>query len=59
MGAGAMGRIHVDLAFAYRPDAIVVADPIPERLARVRSLFEERSGRLGMSLRDRPGVGGR
>ena len=51
MGAGAMGRIHVDLAFAYRPDAIVVTDPIPERLARVRSLFEERSGRLGISLR--------
>jgi len=54
MGAGAMGRIHVDLAFAYRPDAIVVADPIPERLARVTSLFEERSGRLGISLRTVP-----
>ena len=51
MGAGAMGRMHVDLAFAYRPDAIIVTDPIPERLARVRGLFDERSGRLGIALR--------
>lgn len=50
MGAGAMGRIHVDLALAYRPRVLVVTDPIPERLEKVRELFGERSARLGVSL---------
>jgi L-sorbose 1-phosphate reductase len=54
IGVGAMGRMHVDLAFAYRPGAIVATDPIPERLGRVRELFDERSRRLGIPLQTVP-----
>ncbi|MGO8759218.1 MAG: zinc-binding dehydrogenase [Terracidiphilus sp.] len=50
IGAGAMGRMHVDLAFAYGPRAIVVADFVEERLERVRKLFGERSQRTGVAL---------
>ncbi len=50
LGAGAMGRMHVDLAFGYRPGAIVVTDPIAERLELVRELFGGRAARLGVSL---------
>jgi threonine dehydrogenase-like Zn-dependent dehydrogenase len=50
VGAGAMGRMHVDLAFAYRPRTIVVADTIDERLKQVRTLFSGRADRLGIQL---------
>lgn len=50
VGAGAMGRMHIDMAFAYRPRAIVVADPIAERLEQVRTLFSGRADRLGVQL---------
>lgn len=51
IGAGAMGRMHVDLAFSYRPRAIIVADLIDSRLARARSLFGDRAKQLGTELR--------
>lgn len=50
IGAGAMGRIHVDLAFGYRPRAIVVTDHHAERLDLVRTVFHERAARLGIAL---------
>jgi L-iditol 2-dehydrogenase len=50
IGAGAMGRIHVDLALSSSPRAIVVTDPLPERLDRVRMLFGARAERLGVEL---------
>jgi len=50
LGAGVMGRMHVDLAFASLPRALVVVDPLPERLERVHALFDERAGRLGVEL---------
>ncbi|MGZ4148227.1 MAG: zinc-binding dehydrogenase, partial [Actinomycetota bacterium] len=50
VGAGVMGRMHVDLALAARPRAIVVVDPIEDRLERVRTLFSERARRLGVRL---------
>ena len=50
IGAGAMGRMHVDLAFSYRPRAIVVADLIDSRLERVRTLFGDRAAGLGVEL---------
>lgn len=49
-GGGAMGRIHVDLALASRPAAIVVTDLLAERLERVRALFGARAARLGVRL---------
>jgi threonine dehydrogenase-like Zn-dependent dehydrogenase len=51
LGAGAMGRMHVDLALSYRPRAIVVSDFIEERLERTRSLFGARAEELGILLR--------
>ncbi len=51
IGAGAMGRMHVDLAFAYKPRAIVVADVLDARLQLVSKLFAARAERLGVALR--------
>lgn len=50
VGAGAMGRMHVDLALSYRPRALVVSDFIAERLERVRDLFGARAEGLGITL---------
>lgn len=51
VGAGAMGRMHVDLAFSYGPKAIVVADFAEDRLALVNKLFGARARKLGVQLR--------
>jgi len=50
VGAGAMGRMHVDLALSYRPRAIVVADLLEARLEKVRTLFAERAAGLQIQL---------
>jgi threonine dehydrogenase-like Zn-dependent dehydrogenase len=50
IGAGAMGRMHVDLAFAYQPRAIVVTDTLEDRLQLVRKKFGARADRLGIAL---------
>jgi len=50
VGAGAMGRMHVDLALLCRPRALVVSDLIDERLQRVGGLFGSRAERLGVAL---------
>lgn len=50
VGAGAMGRIHVDLAMSYHPRAIIVTDFIEERLERTRLLFSDRAKQLGVGL---------
>ena len=50
VGAGAMGRMHVDVALSHHPRAIVVADPIESRLATVRSLFGSRARARGVEL---------
>jgi threonine dehydrogenase-like Zn-dependent dehydrogenase len=50
IGAGAMGRMHVDLALSYRPRHIVVADFLDTRLEIVRNLFGSRALQLGVTL---------
>jgi threonine dehydrogenase-like Zn-dependent dehydrogenase len=50
VGAGAMGRLHVDLALSYHPRLVIVADLIDERLDLVMRLFSPRAGRLGIGL---------
>ena len=50
LGAGAMGRMHVDLALSYRPRAIVVADLLDDRLEVVRSLFGPRAEKAQIAL---------
>ena len=50
IGAGAMGRMHVDLALSYRPRAIAVADLIEARLELVRTLLGTRPSKAGIDL---------
>jgi threonine dehydrogenase-like Zn-dependent dehydrogenase len=50
IGAGVMGRMHVDLAFGWRPRAIVVADFVAGRLEKVRNLFAARAEKAGVTL---------
>lgn len=50
VGCGAMGRMHVDLAFSSRPASVIGMDFVEERLERVQTLFGERSTRLGVNL---------
>jgi threonine dehydrogenase-like Zn-dependent dehydrogenase len=51
VGAGAMGRMHVDLALGAGPRTIVVADLLEERLELVRTLFGRRAAACGIELR--------
>lgn len=50
IGAGAMGRMHVDAALSHRPRSLVCADFIESRLEVVRRLFGERAAALGVAL---------
>ena len=50
VGAGAMGRFHVELALAYHPRLVVVADFIEERLELVKRLFAARARQSGVDL---------
>ncbi len=50
IGAGAMGRMHVDLALSYRPRAVVVSDFIDDRLDKVKELFAARAAGMGIEL---------
>ena len=51
IGAGAMGRMHVDLALSYRPRAIVASDLLEARLELVRTLLGPRASKAGIDLR--------
>ncbi len=50
IGAGAMGRMHVDVAMAWAPRNIVVSEPLPERRKLVERLFAERARQKGIEL---------
>lgn len=50
VGAGAMGRMHVDLALSARPARLLVTDLLASRLEKVRSLFGPRARELGVDL---------
>ncbi len=50
VGAGAMGRMHVDAALSARPRAIVVCEPVEPRLARVTELFAARAEKADILL---------
>ncbi len=50
IGAGAMGRMHVDIALSYRPRAIVVSDLVEERLEIVRTLLGPRAQAASVAL---------
>jgi threonine dehydrogenase-like Zn-dependent dehydrogenase len=48
VGAGAMGRIHVDLALSYEPAVVIATDLIQERLEIARRLFGFKARQLGV-----------
>ena len=50
VGAGAMGRFHVELALACHPRLVIVADFIEERLELVKRLFARRARQSGVDL---------
>lgn len=50
VGAGAMGRMHVDSALSYKPRAVVVSDTVETRLEQVRALFAARAEGAGITL---------
>lgn len=54
VGAGAMGRMHVDIALAATPRAIIVADVMPERLELCERLFAERAAQQGIKFYTTP-----
>ena len=50
IGAGVMGRIHVDVAVGSGPATVIVADRHDRRLELVRTHFDERARQRGVSL---------
>ena len=50
VGAGAMGRMHVDVALSYGPKTIIVIDFLEARLGRVRELFGTKAAGLEVGL---------
>jgi L-sorbose 1-phosphate reductase len=50
IGAGAMGRFHVEISLSYHPRKVVVADLIQERLDLVQRLFGARAEKNGVEL---------
>lgn len=50
VGAGAMGRMHIDIAMSYQPRVILVADFISDRLERSASLFSKKAQQLNIQL---------
>ena len=59
LGVGPMGRIHVDLAIAARPRAIIATGRRPERLRWLHETFGERAAAAGVELDHRQRARGR
>lgn len=50
VGAGAMGRMHADLALNYKPRVLIVVDLIAERLAKLTEILGKRARDAGVEL---------
>jgi L-iditol 2-dehydrogenase len=50
LGAGPMGRMHVELALRYRPRVVIVSDPLEVRIDKIRGDIAEKAKRLGAKL---------
>lgn len=50
LGAGAMGRMHVDIAMSYKPKTILVTDFLDQRLERTKALFTQKAMAAGINL---------
>ncbi len=51
IGAGSMGRMHVDAALSHRPRTIVVSELMSSRIGQVETLFRSRARQMGIELR--------
>jgi threonine dehydrogenase-like Zn-dependent dehydrogenase len=50
VGAGAMGRMHVELALRYKPKHLIVADLIEHRLEKTNQTIGPKAKQLGVNL---------
>ena len=50
LGAGPMGRMHVEVALSYGPKTVIVSDPIEARMAKLRGGVEEKARKQGTKL---------
>jgi L-iditol 2-dehydrogenase len=50
IGAGAMGRLHAELALRFAPRALIACDPVASRLDRVRHTLAGRARGAGTEL---------
>lgn len=50
LGAGPMGRMHVEVALRNRPAKIIVSEPLSARLEKLRGRVEEKARRRGTAL---------
>ncbi len=50
LGAGPMGKMHVELALRYRPSVLIVSDPLGARIDKIRGDIAEKAKRLGVKL---------
>jgi threonine dehydrogenase-like Zn-dependent dehydrogenase len=50
LGAGPMGRMHVELALRCRPRVVIVSDPLTARMAKIRDDIAGKARQLGAKL---------
>ena len=50
VGAGAMGRMHAELALRFRPSVLIVSDLVQERLDRVVQKISQKAAKAGIKL---------
>jgi len=50
IGAGAMGRMHLEMAMRYRPKTLILSDRLESRLKRAQATMSARAAELGINL---------
>jgi threonine dehydrogenase-like Zn-dependent dehydrogenase len=50
LGAGPMGRMHVEVALNYRPRVLIVSDPLAARISKITGGIADKAKRLGTKL---------
>jgi threonine dehydrogenase-like Zn-dependent dehydrogenase len=50
IGAGSMGRMHLEMAMRFRPKNLIIADLIEERMAIALKTIGEKAKKLGINL---------
>jgi len=50
VGAGLMGRMHLEMAMRFRPANLIISDVAPPRLEKAVDKLDRKAGRLGINL---------